>query len=282
MRRRLLAVATVSLFGACADDPAPPPSPSEFKSETALDVLLPADAELVGVAVAPETGHRYVLDRRHGLFQIEGLAARLVFPTNDLTTRFGLATQPDFTDIVALDSDRFAVTAENDGFMLDLHNGTLASYFCYFPPIVGEPTETPTSISQNLREQGISVKERTEAVAYSSEDQLLFAQPQTFRLDSGVLMGSEIFMFSEAGGQPTSVRLLADPTFVAGGMAAYAQQQLLLGMGKTLYLVNAFSGPAAIQTFQAEIAIAGLARDIDDDLLILDTAGRRLLEFSWF
>jgi hypothetical protein len=283
MRRSCLLMCLALSLGACASDPA---RDAEFKSETPLGDPLPAAAELVGVAIAPETGQRYVLDKHSGLYAVNGRATRLVFPTSDLVSRFGLSAQPDFTDVVALGSDRFAVTAENDGYMLDLHNGSFSSYFCYLPALDPAPGQQPPgvvippSVSQTLTAQGIPVKERTESVAYSPETLQLFAQPQTFRLDTGALAGSEIFTFNDSGGQPIAVRNVADPLFVAGGMSATPDQRLLMGMGNRIYVVTDSLGPTEIRILEAAIRIGGMARDTDGDLVLLDVAGRRLLEIA--
>jgi hypothetical protein len=45
----------------------------------------------------------------------------------------------ELTDVVALDADRFALTAENDGFLLNVRTGGFESYFCYLPPPPMDP-----------------------------------------------------------------------------------------------------------------------------------------------
>lgn len=267
-----------------------PPAPSEWKSETKLQAMLPKDAALVGVTVSPE-GKRYVLDRKSGLYEVGTSTAKLVFATTDLATRFGVRSDLELTDVVALGLEQFAVTAENDGFLLDLHNGTFASYFCYLPaappatgdPGVGTPPSTndgPMSISQRLAAQGIAVKQRTESVAFTSDGKFLFAQPRTVRMDTGETAGSEVFMFAESGGQPVQIRAIDDPNFVAGGMIAVNSQWLLLGQHNRIYALTS-AGPMTLRrTFTAPIEITGMARDIDGDVIVLDGAGRRLLEIE--
>ena len=141
------------------------------------------------------------------------------------------------------------MTAVNDGYMLDLHNKTLASYFCYFPAVPdpnGDPggTVVPPSVSQTLRSQGIAVKERTESVAFSPENLQLYAQPQTIRVDTGEVMGSELFVFSDGGGQPIQVRGMPRPSFIAGGMVAVdGGLRLILGARNELYAMDPNAGP---------------------------------------
>ena len=184
--------------------------------------LLPADSDVVGVTVSPE-GRRYVLDSTGRLYLLEPSRATLVFT----------APAPiELTDIVALGGERFAVTAENDGFMLDVHNQSFSSYFCYLPGSFDvDPMVVPPSVSQMLRNEGIEVKERTESVAFNPETLQLFAQPQTIRLDTGAVVGSELFVFSDGGGQPIQVRSMNNIGFLAGGMVAVDGTRLLLGQG---------------------------------------------------
>ena len=42
--------------------------------------------------------------------------------------------------------------------------------------------------------------------------------------------------------------------------------------------MNDSRGPSSLREFATPIEIAGMARDIDGDLLLLDGAGRRLLK----
>src|SRR5690242_925116 len=58
--------------------PAPPPAPpADWNAEVSLDGLLPPGAEPVGVAV-DRFGRRFVLDRRSGLYQLDGVKVRLI------------------------------------------------------------------------------------------------------------------------------------------------------------------------------------------------------------
>ncbi len=273
---RWIAAAALLALGACgtSDPPAPPPPQGDFRSSIDLTTRLPANADPVGVAASPE-GQLYVLDRNNGLYRIEGAGATLVFPAS---------ASAQLTDVVALGDERFALTAVNDGYMLDLHNQTFLSYFCYLPALPpdpagdpGGPTVIPT-VSTQLRSQGIEVEERTESVAFSPESLQLFAQPQTFRLDTGQVMGSELFVFSDGGGQPIAVQSMPSPSFIAGGMLAVDGQRLLLGSRNQIYTMDQGAGPTLTRTFDPSIDISGLARDTSGYLLLLDRAGRRLLQ----
>ena len=269
-----IAVAGLLALAACgATEPSPNPSTdSDFKSQINLAPLLPASADVVGVTVSPE-GKTYVLDRVSGLYLLEGSRATQVV---------GAPTSIELTDVVALGGERFAVPAENDGFMIDLHNHTFTSYFCYLPAIdpTTDPTGSPPSVSQTLRNAGIEVTERTESVAFNHDTLQLFAQPRTTRLDTGEVVGSELFIFSDGGGQPIAVQSMPSPSFAAGGMVAADGARLLLGQGSQIYEMDGLGGGPSLRKQLADrtIDISGLALDTDGDLLVLDRAGRRLLE----
>ena len=221
---RWIAVAGLLALGACgAEQPTPNPgaADSDFKSQIDLAPLLPADADVVGVTVSPE-GQRYVLLGTGRLYLLKPSQATLVYAT---------ITPTELTDVVALGDERFAATAEGVGFLLDVHNQTVSSYFCYLPDLpVADPT-APPSVSQTLRAAGVTVTERTESVAFNRDTLQLFAQPRTKRLDTGEVMGSELFVFSESGGQPIAVQSMPSLSFIAGGMVAVDGTRLLLGQG---------------------------------------------------
>jgi hypothetical protein len=279
------ATAVLLGIGACGtpEPPAADVPTGAFTSAVDLAPMLPPSADVVGVAVAPE-GQRYVLDRNSGLYEIGAAGARQVFSTSDTTYGINLLVG-ELTDVVALGAERFALTAVNDGYMLDLHNKTLASYFCYLPalpdPNGGDPgggSVVPPSVSQTLRSQGIAVKERTESVAFSPDNLLLYAQPQTIRVDTGEVMGSELFVFSDGGGQPIQVWGMPSPSFIAGGMVAVDRgSRLMLGSRNELYAMDPGTGPTRSRQFDPSIDISGLALDTNGDLLVLDRAGLRLL-----
>lgn len=284
MVRALVVVAFLSL-GACGADrstssasPSTSSASSEFASEVKLAALLPAGAKPTGVTVSPE-GKTYVLDPATGLYEVDARTAKLVFATTDLA-RFGADANLRFTDVAALGSERFAVTAENDGYVLDLHSSWLSGYFCYLPSV--SPPPQIVSVSTQYRQAGIAVKERTESVAFSPDSLQLFAQPQTIRLDTGEVVGSELFVFPESGGQPNQVMAMTEPSFLAGGMLAVGGQNLLLGVHNRLFRAAPTGAPTLEHTFEAPLEIDGMARATDGNLLLLDGAGQRLLEVSGY
>lgn len=251
----------------CAVDRGTPDVAPGSEAEASLRGLVPANAVLVGVTFTPE-GKRYVLDQRSGLYEIGASSATQVWST---TSASGI----ELTDVVALDNERFAVTAENDGFLLDTRDHSFSSYFCYLPRSPTPPAQ-PTTISQTLALQGIPVKQRTESVAFNPGSLQLFAQPQTVRLDTSTVAGSELFVFDQAGGQPIQV-LTLDPSFVAGGMVAASGGQLIVGARNAIYELTSAGGLSLLLDLDASITITGMAVSPTGALWVLDGAGQRLI-----
>ncbi len=254
-------------------------------SKVELTKLLPPDSVVVGATIAPD-GKRYVLDQRSGLYEIQGSSARLVL---NVTGLGGV----QLTDVVALDSWRFALTAENDGSLFDARTGQLDSYFCYLPspPTTPEPGPmgqgggppivlAPLSISQTLQLEGVAVSQKTESVAFNPNTRQLFAQPRTVRLDSGAVAGSELFVFAEAGGEPVRVVPIPDPAFVAGGMVVVPGDRLLLGAKSIVYELSLDGQVFALRELDEAVDIRGMTLDENGDVWILDGAARQLVKLG--
>jgi len=256
-----------------------------------LASFFPENAELVGVAVDPsDGGTRYVLEARTGLYALSDTGAELVFDLQVSTVLSidGAVGPPEELTDVAFDPSRsspdlpsFVLTAENDGYIAGLHNSLLNSYFCYFPRTSSGPAVAPSSISVGLRERGIDIKERTEAVTLSQLTGQIFAQPRTIRLDSGEIAGSELFVFEAFGGQPVNTRRFASLDFAAGGMAVLFDSLLSLGHGPDLYVSPGWESDARrFGTLGGVQAITGMALDVDGHLLVLDGPGKRLVQID--
>jgi hypothetical protein len=272
------------------------PAPGEQQADVvSLGGAVPAQAKLVGIAVSP-TGERYVLDSGSGLYRLGDAGAERVLDSSQLDERYGLSPELELTDVVAYGPDRFLITAENDGFLLDLWAGTMQSYFCYLPPSgpvesIGEDPAVPVSVSQVLAASGIPVKQRTESVAVNAASGEIFAQPQTLRLDAEAsaappdlgaavdpIAGSELFVFESAGGQPSRVDWM-EPHFLAGGMVA-REGRLFLGFRAALFELTADSSLLRVRDLPFGTVVTGMAIDVDGALLVLDGPGRRVLRFA--
>jgi hypothetical protein len=269
--------------------PAGTPAPSTLVGNTTatldLSPFFPASSQLVGVAVSPN-GDRYVLDEKTGLHRLGDAGTELIMDSSSVQARYGLSPALEFTDVVAFGAHRFLITAENDGFLLDLDAESMQPYFCYLPSVSPSEEqereqERPRSISQALQASGVAVKQRTESVTVNPLTGQIFAQPRTLRLDSELTSaGSELFVFEPGQAEPVGVMPLLDPNFVAGGMLP-VESRLLLGFGNGLYeLVG--DEPELVRALDAGVVITGMARDVDGSLLVLDGPARRLLSVQSF
>ena len=141
------------------------------------------DVAPVGITIAPD-GQRFVLDEQRGLYRLDGEHATSIVSMSSMYPSDKPLELP-VTDIVALGPELFAVTALNDGFLLDTHAQTLTQHFCYLP---GDDGSTPRVISQ-----------RTDALAYDSAAQRLWAQPRTFDA-AGVFQYGQVAQYDRATG----------------------------------------------------------------------------------
>ncbi|HKO90307.1 MAG TPA: hypothetical protein VJU61_04095 [Polyangiaceae bacterium] len=261
------------------------------QASTELAAFFPEGAQLVGVALdgRDESAPPYVLEAHRGLYRVTEAGAELVFDlrASRVLGGTGDGSPPQELTDIAFDRARseasgkltFAVTAENDGFALQLPGNTLESYFCYFPPTEAPVAGPFVSISQELREQGVPVVERTEAVAINELSAQIAAQPRTLRIDDGSVAGSELFAFDAAGGTPIGTWRLDRTDFVAGGAAFYAGSSLALGAGPDLYFTGGWGRDVYRQlSVQGATQITGLVARDNDDLLVLDGPSQRLLE----
>lgn len=168
-----------------------------------------------GVAVDP-TGARFVLDDRLGLFRLAPSGERtLELSLADLAAQ-GSPVNAPFTDLVAIGEGRFALTAIEQGFLLDLAARSLRLHFCYIV-VVG-----PLYV-------------RSDALAYDPVTDHLYAQPRMF--DEYGVYESSLAGYSATTGDydygPPSTVLPVD--FSAGGMAVVPDLGLVLGSGSILY-----------------------------------------------
>jgi hypothetical protein len=267
--------------GAIACGPAPhprdqtprDPDPVTVESRTSLRAAFgEEDVNVVGVTVDPNTGARYVMDADRGLFELTGGGVELIADLDMLVPSDRALSSP-FTDVAALGDGKFAMTAANDGFLLDLDQQTFESYFCYVPgEIIDEYAPMP-------------IVQLTRSLTYDPESRLLFAQPQTFGNDTtGEVLRSQIGQFLPSGGEGFGWMEIEDTDFLAGGIATAEGQTLLLGKGSKLYPyeMNALSFDEAIDLAEYGIAaIDGMVRIPGTDrMLIVDALSDELVEIT--
>jgi hypothetical protein len=254
----------------------------EVANVTPLD-MLPAEDTLVGITVDPTGATRFVLSAESGLFAVANDTVTLVFDTTQLPPSEFMPELP-FTDVVALSNKRFALTAKNEGYLLDTQDQSLTRFFCYLPNDQG-PTTSTESISQLLEAQGIAVYQITQAVTHNANLGLLFAYPITVGIDDGVVYGAEVGAFSDVTGEPITWSLVqgGELDFVgASGMIADDSRILTLAHGASLYRFDGVSNPEFIESLAPHGVgeITGLAAvPGTDHILVLDGQNRQLVEF---
>ncbi len=224
-----------------------------------------ADVDVVGLTISPDTQKRYALDSERGIYEMsdEGTLSLVLaledFPSADESI------QSEFTDIAAMGNNRFALTALNEGYMLDLNANTLLRHFCYLP--------------DDLEDTG--VYQMTHSVTFDAESGQIYAQPQTFsELDNSVV-ASSIGRFAEGNGAEQQWYALPESSFVAGALSVNPEGNLLLGNGSKLSVFDLSS-----QTMGASLSLGGYGiRDIKgmaideaaDELLIVDGDSDKLV-----
>ncbi len=263
---RILSVVSLCTLtlAACSE----PDVSMEPSGSTDLAALLGVeDASPVGITVAPDTGDRYVLDEVHGLFKLDDDGATRVrslaeFPEADVWP------QSAWTDIAALGDDRFAVTAQSDGYLLDIRANTLMQHFCY------EPGWGEWETSYEL----------TTSLGYDPESNSIIAQPQSRTVDelgesvTGAAVG--VYDANIGGAAPEPWLDLPDASFLATGMAVESVESILLveDDGDIHRFTMDSHGPRLLGTLQQTSRVGGATLD-GDVLLVVDAETDQLIEY---
>ena len=256
----------------------------EVASVTPLDAL-PASDSPVGVAIDPTGTTRFVLTEQSGLYALGDGAATLVFDTNRLPVADSLPELP-FTDVVALSNKRFALTAKNEGYLLDTQDGSLTRFFCYFPPSDDLEDSGEQSISQTLTAEGVAVYQITLAVTHNANLGLLFAHPVTVDANDGDVYGAEVGAFSDLTGEPLQWSVVPSgklATAGATGMVVDDSGMITLARGVDLYSYDGVAVPSLIDSLDRYGVgeIEGLAAvPGTDHILVLDAELRQLVELA--
>lgn len=260
----------------------------EVASVTPLDAL-PATDTPVGVAIDPSGTKRYVLTEESGLYEMGESSATLVFDSNQLPVTDFLPTLP-FTDVVAVSNKRFALTAKNEGYLLDTQDHSLTRFFCYLPPSDPDGTDPDgageQSISETLAAQGVAVYQITLAVTHNANLGLLFAHPVTVDSNDGDVYGAEVGAFSDLTGEPLQWSVVPSgklATAGATGMVVDDSGMVTLARGVDLYSYDGVSVPSRIDSLDRYGVgeIQGLAAvPGTDHILVLDAQKRQLVELA--
>lgn len=270
---RLLALAL--LLPACAETPA------ELLESHPLSIVSGVDSSsAVGITVAPDTGITYVLDPAVGIIQVDLSGEGGQFSAEPVNIApigdWPVASTPPrsgWTDIVALGADRFAVTAQTQGFLLDLDEQTLTQHFCYVPGFVEEEDMLPV------------IDQITDSVTYDLDRDLLYAQPETFDPATGEVSRADIGMFDGATGQDLSWTEIQDTEFPAGGIALDGDGNLVLAYGDRLETRSLDDGEVSmadtdLSQFELQ-SVAGMARDpATGHYLLIDPASDQLVRIA--
>lgn len=249
---------------ACAEHDVGPHPETEDKGVVARTVALPTDMVVTGVAVEPVTGRRVVLDANRGLYAIdERGSAELIWSVDAIPADVELASA--LTDVVAMGPGHFALTAINDGYLLELETGRFFQHFCYLPDAMPE---------ENIQPE-IQI---TQAVAYDPATERLYAQPQSF-MDPQNLTAPVESLFSSydlATGTDLSWASFADPNFSAGGMVVERTGVMLMGAGSELFRYTLETGalePVANLSEHGITHIQGLSIDRASGHLVVVSDG---------
>jgi hypothetical protein len=261
---RIHGIAVVVVAGCGTDSP----SPFEPRSSVDLRVAMASGADVnpIGVSVTPD-GQRFVFDESLGLYRIDGTAAIEVVRMDQMPAPI-VPIQLPFTDVVAIAPGVFALTAINDGFLLDTTQMTMTQHFCYVPE------GTPPSLTQ-----------RTDAIAYDPELDQIYAQPRTYE-PNGNLLGSQLADYRRDTGGLLDWREVGFDV-AAGGMAVVPGLGLVFGQGSLLDAYDLSKPQIASAKRVTDLgglgvsSIQGLAYDASTDtLLVLDGSTDQLVEID--
>jgi hypothetical protein len=102
-------------------------------------------------------------------------------------------------------------------------------------------------------------------------------------LSTSQIVASEIGLFDAATGDPVDWIELPNPSFLAGGMAVYPGDRLLVGEGTTLFEATNVGALTQLRDYGSKgvTRIDGLAYDAGrSSVLVLDGAAMWLVEIS--
>lgn len=238
------------------------PAPAVERIELAK-ALGSSAVDAVGVTVSPVTGTVYLLDANLGLYSItkDGEFRQVADPA----VLYQVPTSSLYTDVASLGNGRFALTAVNDGFLLDLSEGTVRQHFCYVPGSFFIGSNPPTQL--------------TRGVAFDAATQRIIAQPITLEPRTLASVNSEVGTFPITGGEGEDWHPIPDSEFLAGGIAVDGQGTLWLGQGAELHrydlVTDTITFDQSLERFEVT-EISGMAFD-GTELLVIDAPSQSLL-----
>ena len=204
-----------------------PPPPADLLRISVPEAMNLNSVRPVGLTVEPDTGDLFLLDAFLGLYRMRSDDSFEV--AIDSFELYGqVQTASVFTDIAAMGNSRFALTARNDGFLLDLPARTIQQHFCYLPG--GLPLPPPPAPGQP---GPFPVEQHTDSVAWDPISRRILAQPIT--MSGPTIMSSELGTFPETGGEGNDWHPMPTQDFLAGAMSVDPDGVIWLGRGNELF-----------------------------------------------
>tara|TARA_R110002072_G_scaffold87129_1_gene196554 strand:- start:8155 stop:9036 length:882 start_codon:yes stop_codon:yes gene_type:complete len=247
--------------GAPAPDLATLEVPSDTEvTRTDVDALLGTAPTItsckpVGLTITPDTEQLVLLDAMLGVYVLQ----------EDRTFAQAISNQQlheqvsafEFTDIAAVGSNQFAITATGDGFLLDLNARTLRQHFCYVPGGLINPTQ---------------FTQHTDSVAFDTTTGRILAQPITYMLASGAIVGSQVGTFPITGGEGTDWHTIPETEFLAGAITCDGNGTLWLVRGNDLYTYDLDTDTLTLEQSLARFSVTNVVGMVfvGDDLMLLD------------
>jgi hypothetical protein len=265
MKTAALLAAPLALAAACSpasNTPGGPDPVARFDLRAAIGA---PSVNPVGITV-DTAGDRFVLDTELGIWRLDGNAPATRTVTRETMLQTPETVQLPFTDLTAVAPGQFAVTAISDGYLLDTTAGTIEQHFCYVPD------GTPVWLWQ-----------RTDALAYDAQQDLIWAQPLTFD-EENVLQGTDIASYDRATGELRSWESLPLGSLDAGAMVVLPRHGVVVAEGSLLYTYDPVVREVREIVDLANLGVTdieGLARDpARASLLVLDGPNAELLELD--
>ena len=256
------------------------------------------DVDARGVTVEPYTGRRFVLDAERGIFEHKDGAFLLHTQMAELESE-GHVPESSFTDIAAIGDDVFALIARNDGFLYDRNIDWFRRHFCYVPgsiedgpqPIDPQPEPDPVEPEPDPVQPepidpidpGEDYTQLSNNLTFDPNRDRIVAQPQTFAMDDGALLGAHVGVFGRDNGDEQAWFELPRTDVDAGGIAVESEDQVLLGWNTSLWRFELSS-----RTLTQVTDLQGIVRSIDGlavdettgTVLVLDDISNELVEID--
>lgn len=263
--RNPIAIGLLSLSVGCAAEPRPPEDPiARFDLRAAMNS---ANVTPIGLAIDAD-GTRYIFDEQAGLLRVDGDSVVSVVAMNEMPNPGPTAPiKPPFTDIIAFAPNVFAITALNDGYLLDTQAMTLTQHFCYLPeggggaPVISE--------------------QRTDAIAYDAAANRIYAQPIS-RDAVGSFIKADIAMYDATTGMDLEWNPVSGDTAATAMMIASAGD-LILGQDSRLSRWTHRSTPSPIEDLArfGVLSIDGMVIDhATNTLIVVDKAADAVFDID--